>query len=62
MKWAGMFVWTIQIAPRKPVWFQTNSNCQQGVGTFPEKKQIATGKPKCTEQQTNNKSKLLPAE
>jgi len=38
MKWAGMLVWTIQIARRKPEWFQTNSDCQQGVGTFPEKK------------------------
>jgi hypothetical protein len=39
MKSAGVLVWTIQIAPRKPEWFQTtNDDCQQGIGTFPEKK------------------------
>ena len=60
MKWAGMLVWTIQIARRKPEWFQTNSDCQQGVGTFPEKKKnITKGKPKCTAQQTHNKCKVL---
>jgi hypothetical protein len=39
MKWAGMFVWTIQIAARKPEWFRrTNDDCQPGDGTFPENK------------------------
>jgi hypothetical protein len=54
MKWAGMLVWTIQIAPRKPEWFQTNSDCQQGVGTFPDKKKKnnTTRKPKCASQHT----------